>query len=205
MTLKLFYSPASPFVRKVLVCAHEKGVAEQIENLPSKPGPVHRDPEIMRENPAGQVPTAITRDGTALFDSRVICAFVDTMSSDMPLLPTEPKARFAAMTLEALADTMLTAAVLCRYETALRPAQFYWDQWYDGQIAKIDSGLDDLESRWIDTLNGPVSIGTITVACVLGYLDFRFADRNWRAGHPELSLWFGDFAKRASMKATMPA
>jgi len=204
MSLKLFYSSASPFVRKVLVCAHEKGVADQIENLTAKAWPVKRDPVIVRENPSGQVPTALTDDGSPLFDSRVICAYVDTMSEKVALLPDEPKARFAAMTLEALADTMLGAALLCRYESVLRPSEFYWGLWHDSQMEKVDSGLADLEARWIDTLNGPISIGTISVACALGYLDFRFDDKEWRTKYSKLSDWFEDFSKRTSMKATMP-
>ncbi|SOE16592.1 glutathione S-transferase [Hoeflea halophila] len=204
MTLKLFHSPASPFVRKVLVCAHEKGLSAEIEKLPAQAWPVKRDLEIVKQNPSGQVPTALAEDGTALYDSRVICAFVDTMSDEVPLLPGEPKARFAAMTLEALADTVLGAALLCRYEKVLRPEEFYWALWHDSQMEKVDSGLNDLEQRWIDTLNGPVSIGTIAAACALGYLDFRFSDKDWRKTHPRLAAWFEDFSARPSMKATMP-
>jgi len=204
MTLKMFHSPASPFVRKVLVCAYEKGVSDQIENLPSKAWPVKRDPEIVRENPSGQVPSAIMEDGSPLFDSRVICAYVDTMSDKTPLIPNDREARFSAMTLEALADTMLSAALLCRYESILRPSEFYWGLWHDSQMEKVDNGLDDLEERWTGTLDGPVSIGTITVACALGYLDFRFADKDWRGRHSKLAAWYDDFAKRPSMVSTMP-
>ncbi len=204
MTLKLFHSPASPFVRKVLVCAYEKGISAEIEKLPSQAWPVKRDPEIVRQNPSGQVPTALTEDGAALYDSRVICAFVDTMSDDVPLVPSDLKGRFAAMTLEALADTVLGAALLCRYEKVLRPEEFYWDLWHDSQMEKVDSGLDDLEDRWMDTLNGPINIGTIATACALGYLDFRFSDKDWRNAHPKLAAWFGKFSARPSMTATMP-
>lgn len=204
MTLKMYHSAASPFVRKVLVCAHEKGVVDGIENLPSKAWPVKRDPEIVRDNPSGQVPSAIMEDGSPLFDSRVICAFVDTMSDENPLLPADTKARFAAMTLEALGDTLLGAALLCRYESVLRPSKFYWDLWHDSQMEKIDSALDDLEGRWMETLNGPVSIGTITIGCALGYLDFRFPDKDWRTGRPKLTAWYDNFVKRPSMAVTMP-
>ncbi|WP_417434352.1 glutathione S-transferase family protein [Hoeflea sp.] len=204
MTLKLFHSPASPFVRKVLVCAHEKGVIAEIEKLPSQAWPVKRDPDIVRHNPSGQVPTALAEDGSALYDSRVICAFVDTMSDDVPLLPSDHKARFAAMTLEALADTVLGAALLCRYEKVLRPEEFYWGLWHDSQMEKVDSGLDELEDRWMETLNGSITIGTIAIACALGYLDFRFSDKDWRKAHPKLAAWYEKFSARPSMKATMP-
>ncbi|MCV2894299.1 glutathione S-transferase [Lentibacter sp. XHP0401] len=204
MTLKLFHSPASPFVRKVLVCAHEKGVADQVELLTSKAWPVKRDPEIVRENPSGQVPSAILEDGSPLFDSRVICAYVDTLSASVPLVPSDRRTCFASMTLEALADTMLGAALLCRYEAVLRPAEFYWDLWHDSQMEKVDSGLDDLEARWMEQLEGPVSIGSIAAACALGYLDFRFAEKDWRSGREALAAWYDVFKLRPSMQATWP-
>lgn len=204
MTVRLFHSPASPFVRKVLVCAHEKGVIDQIEKLPSKAWPVKRDPEIVKENPSGKVPTALLDDDSPLFDSRVICAYIDTLSPSSLLYPENIKGRFSAMTLEALADSILDAALLCRYEAALRPQEYYWAQWHDSQMEKVDSGLDDLENRWLTVLQGPVTIGSISTACALAYLDFRFADKDWRSTHRQLASWFTDFSKRASMQATQP-
>lgn len=204
MTVRLFHSPASPFVRKVLVCAHEKEVIDQIEKLPSKAWPVKRDPDIVKENPSGKVPTALLDDDAPLFDSRVICAYIDTLSTSSPLYPENIKDRFSAMTLEALADSILDAALLCRYESVLRPQEYYWALWHDSQMEKIDSGLDDLENRWLKVLQGPVTVGSIAVACALGYLDFRFPDKDWRCGHDRLATWFADFSKRASMQATQP-
>lgn len=204
MTVRLFHSPASPFVRKVLVCAHEKEVIDQIEKLPSKAWPVKRDPDIVKENPSGKVPTALLNDDAPLFDSRVICAYIDTLSTSSPLYPENIKDRFSAMTLEALADSILDAALLCRYESVLRPQEYYWALWHDSQMEKIDSGLDDLENRWLKVLQEPVTVGSIAVACALGYLDFRFPDKDWRRGHDRLATWFADFSKRASMQATQP-
>ena len=202
--LKLFHSPASPYVRKVLVSAHEKGIANKIELLPSAAGPVKRDQTIIPHNPSGKVPTAILSDGQPLFDSRVICAYVDTMSETPRLLPEAHEERFRVLTLEALADSMLDAALLCRYETVMRPEEKRWTDWYNGQMEKIDSGLEDLSGDWLDRLQGPISAGTIAVACALGYLDFRFADKDWRTGSKDLADWYGEFAKRESMKATWP-
>lgn len=204
MTLRVFHSPASPFVRKVLVCAHEKGLEQRIEKLPSQAWPVKRDPVIVKENPSGQVPTGLTDDDDPLYDSRVLCAYVDSLSAETPLLPAEGRDRFAVMTLEALGDTLLGAALLCRYETVLRPSEFYWELWHDSQMEKVDSALDDLEARWLETLNAAVSIGSITIGCALGYLDFRFADKDWRSGHPQLADWYAGFAERPSMVATQP-
>jgi glutathione S-transferase len=203
-TLKLFHSPASPYVRKVLVSAHEKGVAHQIELLPSAAGPVKRDQTIIPHNPSGKVPTAVLPDGQALFDSRVICAYVDTLSETPRLVPTSHDERFRVLTLEALADSILDAALLCRYETVMRPEEKRWADWYNGQMEKIDSGLDDLSRNWLGRLQGSVSAGSIAVACTLGYLDFRFADKDWRTGRNALADWYGVFAERESMKATWP-
>ena len=154
MKVKIFHSPASPFVRKVLVSAHEKGVYNQIEKLPSKAWPVKRDPNIVKENPSGKVPTALLDDDTPLFDSRVICAYIDTLSNSLSLYPENLKDRFSAMTLEALADSILDAALLCRYESVLRPQEYYWALWHDSQMEKVDSGLDDLENRWLKFCRG---------------------------------------------------
>jgi len=206
MTLRLYFSAASPFVRKVMVCAHEKKVADRIETLASQAWPVKRDQTIVRDNPSGQVPTALLDDGTPLFDSRVICAYVDTMSDEGCLYPATGAARFRVLTLEALADSALAAALLCRYETVLRPEELRWELWSDSQMEKIDSSLDDLEARWGDDLaDGTADAGSIAVACALGYLDFRFADKDWRSGHPRLARWFADFSSRPSMQATMPS
>ncbi|EHA16473.1 glutathione S-transferase family protein [Halomonas sp. HAL1] len=204
MKLKIFYSSASPFVRKVLVSAHEKNVFDQIEKLPSKAWPVKRDPNIVKENPSGKVPTALLDDDTPLFDSRVICAYIDTLSNSWSLYPENLKDRFSVMTLEALADSILDAALLCRYESVLRPQEYYWALWHDSQMEKIDSGLDDLENRWLKLLKGPASVGSIATACTLAYLDFRFPQKDWRSDHDLLASWFADFSKRPSMQATQP-
>ena len=204
IALKLFNSPASPYVRKVLVSAHEKGVAHQIELLPSAAGPVNRDQTIIPHNPSGKVPTAILPDGQPLFDSRVICAYVDTLSETPRLVPTSHEEHFRVLTLEALADSILDAALLCRYETVMRPEEKRWADWYNGQMEKIDSGLEDLSRNWLGRLQDSVSAGSIAVACALGYLDFRFADKDWRTGRTALDDWYGVFAERESMKATWP-
>lgn len=203
MTLKLFYSPASPFVRKVLVIAHERGVADQIERLDSAAGPVARDARIVAHNPSGKVPSAILEDGRPLFDSRVICAYVDSLAGAGSLYPSDER-RFDVLTLEALGDAILDAALLCRYEKIIRPAEFQWQDWYDGQMAKIDSGLDDLEARWMELLQDGFHAGAVAIACTLGYLDFRFPEKDWRTGRKTLSAWFETAAARPSMSATNP-
>lgn len=202
--MQLFFSPASPYVRKVMVTAHEKGVAERIELLASAASPVKRDKTIVARNPSGKVPTLLLDDGRALFDSRVICAYVDAQAETPRLMPADSDERFAVLTLEALADSILDAALLARYETIMRPKELLWDAWYDGQMEKVDSGLDALGEHWMALLAGPINTGAIAAGCALGYLDFRFPGKDWRAGREGLAQWFAAFSERRSMHKTMP-
>lgn len=203
MTPRIFFSPASPFVRKAMVAALERGVG--IEKLPSAAWPVKRDPHIVRHNATGKVPCLLLDDDTPIFDSRVISAFIDAQGDEGETLYPQDSRRFTVLTLEALADSILEAALLHRYENVLRPEDKRWDDWARGQMEKVDSGLDDLEGRWFDTLSAGFHAGSIAVACMLGYLDFRFADKDWRSAHPRLAAWFAAVSERPSMQATFPA
>jgi glutathione S-transferase len=199
--MKIFFSPASPFVRKVMVCAAELG--QKIELLPSAAGPVARDQTIVAENPLGQVPTFITDDGTALYDSPVICEYLNDQAGGS-LFPASGKARWRALVEQALGDGVLGAALLARYEMVLRPQDKHWREWYDGQLDKVRCGLDSMLG-WTPELAGRVDIGTITLGCALGYLDFRFPDYPWRQGRDALAGWYKEFASRPSMAATTPS
>lgn len=201
--MKLFYSPASPYARKVLVLAHEKGIADTIELIDVKVNPVGTNEIVQRHNPLGKIPCLLLNDSRSLFDSNVITAYLDGLGSSR-LNPDEGPARFDALTLEALADGILDSCLLSRYETILRPSDKFWPTWHDGQMAKIDRGLDFIETRWVTALNGPITVGVIAVACALGYLDFRFPEKDWRKNHPILARFFFDFEARASMKLTQP-
>lgn len=204
MTVRVFFSPASPYVRKVIVTAHERGLADRIEKLPSAAGPVKRDASIVQHNASGKVPCALLADDTPVFDSRVICAYLDSLApADGTLYPQDDR-RFRVLTLEALADSILDACLLCRYESVMRPKEFYWEDWYKGQMEKVDSGLQALEGPWFSLLNDGFNAGSIAAACTLGYLDFRFPDKNWRADHPGLAAWFAEISRRPSMQATVP-
>ena len=201
--MKLFFSPASPYVRKVMVVAREKGIADRIEKIATKVSPVSRNRQLVPHNPLGKVPCLLLDDGRALVDSRVIAAYLDSLAEPR-LNPDGGSARYDALTLEALADGLLDGCLLVRYETLLRPAELQWSDWRDGQAAKIDGVLDLLEANWIKSLDGPVTIGVIAVACALGYLDFRFAAKDWRATHPGLAAFFARFRERPAMQATIP-
>ena len=199
--MKIFFSPASPFVRKCMVIAHELGLVDRIEKLPSAAGPVARDQTIIRSNPLGQVPTFITDDGQALFDSRVVCEYLNDLGGGT-FFPAG-KARWPVLAEQAMADGMLGAALLARYETVLRPEALRWDGWVEGQRGKVRDGLALIEKNAAG-LEGRLDIGTITIGCALGYLDFRFPDLDWRASHPATAKWFEGFSQRPSMQATKP-
>ncbi|HAP25040.1 MAG TPA: glutathione S-transferase [Achromobacter sp.] len=199
--MKIFFSPASPFVRKCMVIAHELGLVDRLEKLPSAAGPVARDQTIIPSNPLGQVPTLITDEGQALFDSRVVCEYLNDLGGGT-FFPAG-KARWAVLAEQAMADGMLGAALLARYETVLRPEALRWDGWVEGQLGKVRDGLALIEKNAAG-LEGRLDVGTITIGCALGYLDFRFPDLDWRASHPAAAKWFESFSQRPSMQATKP-
>lgn len=203
--MKLWYSSASPFVRKVMIVAHETGQAGDIEIVPVTNSVVKRDEQLAADNPVSKIPTMVLDDGQALFDSRVICAYLDARHSGTRLVPASGAERWRAMTLEALGDAIMDAAVASRYEMTVRPEEARWQGWLDGQMLKITTALDRLDKDWTGTLKGPVTVGTAAIGSALGYLDFRFPDFDWRAGRPALADWYSVFAMRDSMKASDPA
>jgi glutathione S-transferase len=199
--MKLHWSSASPYVRKVNICAEELGLASRIENVPTKVLPSEPNREYGKLAPLMKVPSLELDDGTVLFDSVVICEYLDSLGGGK-LFPPAGDARWRALRLHALANGILDAAILARYEGYLRPEPLRWDAWTQGQLLKIDQGLAELE-RGAGELKG-VNIGTIAVGCVLGYLDFRFADRAWRSKQPKLAAWFEEISKRDSFRKTVP-
>jgi glutathione S-transferase len=200
--LKLFYSAFSPFVRKCLVAAFELGLSDRIERVPAAANAIVRDATIVARNPLGKVPTLITDDGAVLYDSRVICEYLNELG-DGDLLPRPGAARWSVLVDQSLADGIMDASVLARYETAMRPEPLRWDLWLAGQLEKVASGLTELDARAVD-FGDRVDVGTIAFACALGYLDCRFASLGWRAAHPNAAAWFEWFGGRDSMVATRP-
>ncbi len=200
--MKLYFSPLSPFARKCLVCAHESGLRDRIETVTAAAHPVNRDRALIAFNPLGKVPTLVTEDGTSLYDSRVICEYLNSLG-DGGLIPTRGPERWAVLTDQALADGLMDAAVLTRYEMAVRPESLRWGDWTAGQLDKVTCAVADLERR-ARSLKNRVDIGTIATGCALGYLDFRFASLGWREKYPQIAAWFNIFAMRNSMAATRP-
>ncbi len=202
--MKLFYAAASPFARKVLIVAHELGVIDRIEIVDVVAHPVDQNQEVMAVNPVAKIPTLVLDDGTAVFDSRVICAYLDGLAADASVYP-QGEAHLDAMVLQALGDAAMDAAVLLRYEQFVRPEALRWAEWADGQANKINKSLDDLEANRLDSLAGPVTIGQIAIACALGYVDFRHGSLDWPTGRPGLKAWYDAFSERPSMRATVPS
>lgn len=200
--MRLYYAPASPFVRKVMIVLHEAGKTADVTLVPASGTPLDPGTMPLDRNPLGKIPALERDDGPALYDSRVICRFLDDCAGGR-LYPGGARL-WDTLTLEATADGILDAAILMVYEARVRPEDKRMPEWVEGQWAKIARALDALESRWLSHLNGPLDMGQIAVACALGYLDFRHADRGWRSGHVGLSGWHETFAARPSMVATQP-
>ncbi|MES2980548.1 MAG: glutathione S-transferase [Pseudomonadota bacterium] len=198
--MKIYFSPFSPYVRKCLVTAHELGLSERIELLPSNAHPVQRDREIIEQNPLGKVPTFITDEGQVIYDSRVICEYLDTLAAGS-LFPRGGAARWQTLTLQSLADGMLDAALLARYEDVARPEAIRWPEWRAAQLDKIETSLAYLEADPA-LLQGRVDIATLGIGCALWYLALRFPALGWEQRFPEVSQWWREFAQRPSMKAS---
>ena len=200
--MKLFYAASSPYVRKVMACAIELGLDGKIEPAKAAAHPVNRDQNIVAVNPIGKIPTLITDDGLALYDSRVICEYLDQLGGGAKLFPRD-STRWQALVEQSAGDGLLDAALLCRYEATVRPEELRYTPWRDGQMDKIATSLAQFE-KWVPGFGDRVDIGTITVGCALGYLDFRFNDYGWRKGRDALAAWFAKFDARPAMEKTRP-
>lgn len=198
--MQLFYAQTSPFVRKVLVIAHELDIADRIEKRVSGAHPVDRVADVVRLNPLGKIPLLVIEDGRVLYDSSVICEYLDATFGGS-FFPRDGR-RWEALTLQALADGMLDACMLARYERVARSPEKSWQVWIDAQLAKVWSGLSEIELT-NEGFAQHLDIGTVTVGCMLGYLDFRFPTLDWRKDHPRTADWYGQFSQRDSMKATV--
>jgi glutathione S-transferase len=201
--MKLHHNVASPYVRKVMAVAIETGLDDRLEPVTRMMSPVKPDADLAKDNPLGKIPCLVTDEG-ALFDSRVICEYLDSLHDGPKMFPPAGRARWRALRRQAEGDGILDAAVLTRYETFLRPEERRWPEWIQGQKQKFRRALDGLEGE-ADGFDEAADIGTITIGCALGYLDFRYQDENWRAQRPRLAAWFERFARRPSMARTAPS
>jgi len=199
--MKLHWSPRSPFVRKVMVVAHELGLADRITCVRTVAATTKPHAELMRDNPLSKIPTLVLDDGTVIYDSPVICEYLDGLSGAPKLHPAEPKARLVALRRQALGDGFLDLLVLLRDERLrANPSEVH-----KASAAARKAAVIDAVDREADALNtAPFGIGHIAIGCALSYLDFRYADEDWRKAHPRIAAWHAGFAARPSVRATEP-
>ena len=199
--MQLLRAGPSPFVRKVLVTLHETDQFADVEQVDVAASPIEPDSKLIAANPMGKIPALIRSDGPTIYDSRVICRYLDARA-EAGLYPE--RRLWDTLTLEATADGIMDAAVLMVYEMRFRPENIVFQPWMDGQWSKVSRALDALNTRWMSHLNGRMDMGHIAIGCALEYLDFRHEERSWRTGRDALAAWQETFAKRDSMMATKP-
>lgn len=199
--MKLHWSPRSPYVRKVMIFAHETGLLDRIELTRTVVAMTKPNAGLLPDNPLNKIPTLIMDDGAPLYDSVVICEYLDGLHGRPKLFPIEAKARWTAMRRCSLGDGLLDILILWRNERERKhPAPEYLDAF----AVKFDASIDALE-READALAAtPFDIGHIALGCALSYVDFRFPDLAWRPSHPKLAAWHAAFAQRPSARATEP-
>ncbi|MBV4548802.1 glutathione S-transferase [Pseudomonas atacamensis] len=203
-SMTLYHNTLSPFVRKVMVLLHETGQQDRVALQDCVLSPVSPNPELIADNPLSKIPALRLADGNVIHDSRVILEYLDQQHVGNPLIPREGAARWRRLTLASMADGIMDASVMVRYETVLRPVEKHWGEWLDAQRDKIRRALAVLESEAIAELTSHFDVAAISVACALGYLDLRFPDMDWRAANPQLANWYFEVSQRPSMVATMP-
>jgi len=198
--IELLGSGASPFVRKARILIAEAGIAD-VDYVEVQATPMGGEDKINAANPLGKIPALVRDGGPTIYDSTVVCRFLD----DRAEAGLYPAGRlWETLTLEATGDGIMEAAVGIVYEKRLRPEELWWPEWFEAQWVKVTRSLDGLERQWMSHLYGPLDMGQISVACALGYLDLRHDDRDWRAGHDALAAWYKRFAERPSMVETAP-
>ena len=201
--MKLYFNHASPFSRKARIIIHELKI-NQIEQIDTGLiSPVESNYSVIKLNPIGKVPVLVRDDETPLTDSRVICEYLDSQVSGKTFFPTEPGSKYRALHLQALADDLLTTVVATKYERINRPRTLRWTEWINRQSARINRTIDFFNAR-LKPSHDSNTIGGVTIACALGYVDFRELDPSWRQRNPELSNWFAEFRKRPSIRSTKP-
>ena len=197
--MKLLYQTHSPYARKALVFAHEVGLAQQIEVVHQETSPTLRNEQVFAENPLGKVPVLVRPELPPLFDSDVICAYLDTRHEGRRLIPTDGEARWQAIRLQAVAQGLAEAGIAVRWETVRRPEALRYAPLRDGYISKLIASYDWLEQK-LD-VDAPIHVGHIALATTLSWLEFRTLP-TFRNRRPRLVDWFDQFESRRSMRAT---
>ena len=199
--MKLLYQTHSPYARKVLVAAHEMGLQDELEVIHHETSPTRRNEEVFALNPLGKVPVLICNDSSVLYDSNVICEYLDGLHLNTKLIPIERAARFQALKGQALAQGIADAGIAARWEAVRRPAALRWPQMHSGQIQKIAAACDTLETSASVMLTGTVDISAVALATALSWIEFRQV-YDFLNGRPRLARWYQTLGARASMRVT---
>jgi glutathione S-transferase len=200
--MKLTFSPASPFARKVRIAAIELGVIDKIELIPATVAPGTANEEYSRITPLKKLPVLITNDGDVILDSYVIVEYLNETVGGA-LIPAYGRKRWQVKTDHSLMQGMLDSMLLCRYEKAVRPQGLQWQAWNEDHWNRVWAGMARFENRG-DVLGGPFDIVQIGLTCVLGYADFRFADCGWRKAYPKLDAFHQKMLQRPSVSISVP-
>ena len=202
--MKLLYAVPSPFARKAVILAHELDTDGEIALTPSGAiTPVSNNDSVNTVNPLGMIPALVTNDGQHLFDSTVICEYINDHFNG-PFYPSLTAEKYRALKLQSLSDGIMDLLVAIRYETALRPAELQWPTYIEHQFEKVERGLAALEAD-VPQFSEDFTIGEVAVVCALGYLDFRYPTHDWRTPNPQLSAWFTAVQPRDSIQRTIPS
>jgi glutathione S-transferase len=199
--MKLHWSPRSPFVRKVMIVAHETGLVDKLTLVRTVAAATRPHAELMHDNPLSKIPTLVLDDGRPLYDSPVICEYLDQLHGGAKLFPAETQGRFDALRRQALGDGLLDLLILLRDERLRQhPSEVHLASYAarrKATLACMNAEVDQLSAT-------PLTIGHIGIGCALGYLDFRYASEDWRQDHPQLARWHAEFSARQSVRNTEP-
>lgn len=198
MTMRLHWSPRSPFVRKVMIAAHELGLADRIATMRTVAAMTKPNADLLPDNPLSKIPTLVLEDGTVLYDSVVICEYLDSLAGGR-LFPREGAARWVELRRHAMLNGLLDLLILWRNEREKAPPS---QPLLDAFAVKTRHTLAALEREIGAIAVAPLGIAQITAGVLGAYLDFRLADLEWRKAHPRYAEWHAGFAQRPSMRAT---
>ena len=201
--MKLTFSPASPFARKVRIAAIELDLIDKIELVPTTVAPGQANPEYSKIYPLKKLPAMILPDGNIIVDSYVIAEYLDELAGGGKLIPASGPTRWKVKSDHSMLQAMLDSMLLCRYEKMVRPQGLQWQAWSDDHWNRAWTGMAHFEKQ-ADMLARPLDISQIALTCVLGYADFRFADCGWRKAYPKLDAFHEKMLARPSVKISVP-
>ena len=202
--MKLIFSAASPFVRKVRIAAIELGLIDRIEFVPTTVAPGTPNEEYSKITPVKKLPVLILDNGDVVVDSYVIVEYLDELAGGGKLIPASGALKWKVKSDHSLLQGMLDSMLLCRYERMVRPEALRWQAWTDDHWNRAWMGMSRFEKQADAMAARPLDIAQIALVCVLGYADFRFADCGWRKAYPKLDAFHQKMLERPSIKVSVP-